>query len=55
MQEIDTMKYLLFNKEQLNLVNFISKPSVSLSNDNSDIYQQSLENNLSENTYEIEH
>ena len=36
MQEIDLIKYLLLNKDQVKLFNFISKPSISMSYTNSD-------------------
>ena len=35
-QEIDIIKYLLLNKDQVKLFNFISKPSISMSYTNSD-------------------
>ena len=34
MQEIDIIKYLVLDEEQLDIMNFISKPSVSMTNDN---------------------
>jgi hypothetical protein len=33
-QEIDILKYLLLDENQLSLLNFLSKPSVSLMNNN---------------------
>jgi hypothetical protein len=38
MHEIDLMKHLLFDEDQINLINFLSKPSVSLAN-KMDIYE----------------
>lgn len=45
MQEIDIIKYLLLNKDQVKLFNFISRPSVSMSySDSDDIYQDIQKN-----------
>jgi hypothetical protein len=46
MQEIDTLKFILLNKEQLNLFNFISKPSISITtNSNKELIMEELEKN----------
>jgi len=45
MQEIDILKYLLLDKDQYNLINFISKPSVSLSLDDSDVFYNHVRRN----------
>jgi hypothetical protein len=45
MQEIDIIKYLLLDQDQVKLFNYISKPSVSLSySDSDDIYQNVQKN-----------
>jgi hypothetical protein len=47
MQEIDLIKYLLLDKNQIQLFNFISKPSVSMNySDSDDIYKSYRENKL---------
>jgi len=47
MQEIDLIKYLLLDKNQIQLFNFISKPSVSMNySDSDDIYKTYRENKL---------
>jgi hypothetical protein len=44
MQEIDLLKFLMMNQDQITLFNFISKPSVSLTHGVSDeIYQQYIQ------------
>lgn len=45
MQEIDLLKYLLLNKDQITLFNFLSKPSVSLLYGVSDDIYQDIEKN----------
>jgi hypothetical protein len=45
MQEIDLIKYLLLNKDQITLFNFISKPSISLLYGVSDDIYQDIEKN----------
>lgn len=55
MQEIDLMKYLLLDKQQIKLFNFISKPSISMNySDSDDIYQTYKENKLLKSKLEIE-
>ena len=45
MQEIDILKYLLLDKDQVNMFNFLSKPSISkLYSDSDDIYQNIQKN-----------
>ena len=68
MQEIDILKYLILDKNQVNLFNFLSRPTISkLYSDSDDIYQNMLKttefhneikneeinlNKLTENLYE---
>ena len=57
MQEIDILKYLLLNKDQVNLFNFLTRPTVSmLYSDSDDIYQsiQKRENKTKITSREIE-
>ena len=43
MQEIDILKYLILDKNQVNLFNFLSRPTISkLYSDSDDIYQNML-------------
>ena len=45
MQEIDILKYLLLDKDQVNMFNFLSKPSISkLYSDSDEIYQNLQKN-----------
>lgn len=54
MQELDLLKYLLLNQEQITLLNFLSKPSVSLIN-RKDIFQTiSQKSNIDINFEEID-
>jgi hypothetical protein len=47
MQEIDIMKYLLLDKDQIKLFNFLSKPSISMAySDSDDIYQTVQKNRI---------
>ena len=44
-QEIDILKYLLLDKNQVKLFNFLSRPSVSLAySDSDEIYQKEQQN-----------
>ena len=55
MQEIDILKYLLFDKNQINLFNFLTKPSVSkLYSDSDDIYQNIQKNREFHHEIQIE-
>ena len=55
MQEIDLIKYLLLDKDQVKLFNFISKPSISMSYSNSDdIYINYQKNRLIKSKLKIE-
>jgi len=45
MQEIDLLKYLLFNRDQINLFNFLSRPSISLAYGVSDDIYQDVQKN----------
>ena len=55
MQEIDIMKYLLLDKDQIKLLNFISKPSISQSySDSDDVYKNYQQNRLIKSKLKIE-
>ena len=42
LQEIETLKFLILSKEQLNLFNFLNKPLICVNSFNSEIYEDYL-------------
>jgi hypothetical protein len=53
MQEIDIIKYLLLDKDTLHLMNFISKPSVSLTKSKIETKEYKKFFNIEENAIEL--
>ena len=49
MQEIDILKYLLLDKDQVNMFNFMSKPSISKDYSDSDEIYQNIQRNRENN------